>query len=969
MKRFPFVLFCALSLPLQFAIADDHDYPPDDNTVQLNLDSDVTDGGTITIAPGILFTASGGTVILSTSPGTNWIINNQGDISANEIAILQQNNTSLTLNNSNNGTISSAESRGLFADSVQTLTINNTSGGIIEGDLAAVVYYPGIDTMPVNITNTGPGSIIRATGTSDALHCGLDIEAFNEATHAKTYNITNSNGALIEAGTDAIYFFCNDSDQTVNITNTGPGSTIRSTVNNNGILFQSSDIDGNTYNVTNSDQALISGIDFGVYFFSESQTNSTQTVMNQSGGIIEGLNDGVRFNSTPNLPGTSTLTITNTGQGSIIRTAATTGNAATNSGIQIENNGNDTVVINNEDNAKIEGLSEGISCFENGDGGSISINNTATIKGKAGPAINFDAYTLSTTPRTPPSGEFNLNLNTNSQLKYSGHYVVMGSSLSLKDSLNLMGTGTQTGSFSNFEYLNMGGSEWTLGGTPDTLLQFDLISGNAGTLNLSGRFSPGLQTMTPPAGAVAGTVKISDSNIWINDAKAAGPFSDGQKFKFLRTADLYVDGVPVPAPGADFECDPNLEGPCLGFSSIANQFNEGHKFILCQQSGSVDLLLEAKESTFYEFIAPYLRTSNQDAIARYLSDLDLSLEPGLASDFGRLNNASPWTVAETLSQMDPSRLADISLIALYLGDVLNNNTTTHQRTLRNNNPPPRDNSLWVQPFGDFNSRKNKGQFAGFDSRTYGFTLGIDKFICTPRFSFGGVMGYANTSLDWKNNLGNAEVDSLLYGIYASYKNLDKCHNGYYIDAVLQGSNQSISARRNIPNLGLTATNTHSDWGFGARLGAGYNWTLWGCLIGPYIYTDYLLATSESFTETGAGPLNNLRVSIPDQDLVRIEHGTSVSKSFKLTDCISLSPLVKLSTVHKLAPSKNKLPAQAVSVPGLRVQSFRKHITQFSPATSLTMIWKDHTFLTAYYEGEYGDSHYSTEVGLRASVRF
>lgn len=178
------------------------------------------------------------------------------------------------------------------------------------------------------------------------------------------------------------------------------------------------------------------------------------------------------------------------------------------------------------------------------------------------------------------------------------------------------------------------------------------------------------------------------------------------------------------------------------------------------------------------------------------------------------------------------------------------------------------------------SKARTANESGFDFTTDGITAGID-FRHSPRWVFGGALGFATTDAEMEANGGSLESDGYSLSAYSTYY---WSENGY-LDAVLSyGSNDFTSAR----NIDYTADGvTIRRSGQAETAGDQLAWSLGaGYEVGPvrgfdvevFARADYLDAHVDGYTESGAEELA-LVVGEQEFDALVLSLGTRIAKAF------------------------------------------------------------------------------------------
>lgn len=933
---------------------------PSQITVQ-NMDSTIT-------------AVDGAGIVFANTVSANAVITNNNLIQSTNRAGIESFPNAITSGgvtiNNNGSTANITGTSGINLASMNGAAVINNLGGMING----------VQNDAISTDTDGSGGNTAILNDNGIIHSqGATSRAINVVAEG-SISIVNKNGGVISNQGNREALFASGVASGTNFEITNENATIRGegeggSTNAVVALMGRANPNGSVIINNTGSSALITVKDSGTFgrdgvqVILESESPSC-VINNTSGARIEGQDEGIQLQtSNPGTTGTSNFTINNSG-GSVIKTFGNFNQPTSLAGILTAYEASDshTTINNSGSGSLIEGKTAGIQDFDlGGTNGSITVNNSATITGTAGPAILMD-----------PGSETDLtvNLMTGSVLNFSGNTVVRGADVfPATNTLNLTGDGSQAGDFEFFNALNKNGTgTWTL--TPNTQNAFGFVSVNAGTLVLNGLLVDSPATtlsaseVTVFSGAVLGgtnqfglaadnsiltvnaggthkpgnsigtttvngtynlngtleveynadtlssdtdstnaattngqqavesdlvivSTAVNISNAKVDAKKLSGIVEDGDVIFFLKSPD---------AVASTTTCDPDTMGTCYGFSQILNRIVDGRKLILQQSPNGAGSLLGLAniDATLIDLLfLPGNPAPSPNAIA-IAQNLDNNTPPP-ASELAELQSlllsADPEDLNELLNLVSSAPLADTSfLTSETIQDILQG-LRGHLAYMRNNNPPARRNSLWDQFFYDTQDRNSSTQFAGLDARTFGYAIGYDGFLWDPHFQVGGLIGYTHTSIDRKLNLGSAEINSIFFGPYASWKCLDDSHEGYYLDASFLVGWHDYENKRAVPLLGLVAKSDPNAWSMDARLGGGYNLLLDNMLFTPFGYVDYLWTRQEAFTETGAG---NAGFSMGEQtyDMMRYELGTAMSQKFDLTCALTLVPKLSLSWVLK-----------------------------------------------------------------------
>lgn len=859
---------------------------------------------------------------------------------------------------------------------------------------AQVTIPGGTETVILEDLTPAPTETFNILGSTINPSLGANGPGLTSTLNTGNWTINNSGAILSGANTtdDAIFF---DGISSTTINNSSPfSSSIQGadsgiflnniaggTTINNVLLIRGGTVAGSEGTAIKLRDVINPTINNGLPGIIQSENTALPIAIDIAGadlGNITLVNDfQIIGNILVQPTGSNTTTISNNGNNAaIIGTVAldnvngtftNTGKVTSTTGpaVSILTSDTNTIEIFNNSGGILEGvenvvLKGGVVNFIGG--GVQKFTNAGQVKSTdITQLVVFDS--VREDDINPPT-QVELVMQTGSSMTSTSGTPSFIGSRGMNDWVILDGSGSQTGNFEQFEFLQKNNAgNWTIGGVGNKM-EFDLIDSLAGTLTISGDINSALMENIPAyLFPIVGTLNLNNCSLELSKPKDGSDLSSMTIYTIMRAGVLNVDGGPV-APSTT--CDPSVTPVCFGGLPVTPTLANFKVTLELDMDNNVNVIL--MPMAFADIIAPLGPNENELAIATYLDSLGILPGSQLDALFTPFYNGTPEAILDILPQLAPLTHSDQSLTNINSAALFNNSIFRHNTDLRTHNPPPRKTSVWMQGFGNFNHRGNKGVFAGFDSRTYGFTLGGDYFILGNHLSAGAAFGYANTQLDSLNNLGGLRADNVLFGLYSAYKDLNPEHAGYFFDLAVNGSYNVIRGKRSIPLAGLVAQNKHHGLGVCGELHGGYNFATKDVLFGPFASLGYYYDRLNGYTESGAG-IFNLSVGRRIEDQFRAEIGARLVQDIELVTNVIMSPTLKLSWLHKNPLRRSKVSGGFVGFPGLRVSTFDQTLNQLSAGLGMTFVFYTDTFMKMYYEGEFGNKHRTHELGAKYSYRF
>ncbi len=162
-------------------------------------------------------------------------------------------------------------------------------------------------------------------------------------------------------------------------------------------------------------------------------------------------------------------------------------------------------------------------------------------------------------------------------------------------------------------------------------------------------------------------------------------------------------------------------------------------------------------------------------------------------------------------------------------------------------------AAWFKPFGNWIDQDKSGGIAGFNASTYGLALGADTDV-SNNSRIGASFAYANSSVDGDGaGESEADINSYQLTVYADYTG-----KSYYAEASLGYAYNDNDVSRVIDFMGTdtVASGEYNSNQFMASMNAGIPLQIDGAAyFTPTAGLAYTHVVSESYTETGAGGLN------------------------------------------------------------------------------------------------------------------
>ena len=273
--------------------------------------------------------------------------------------------------------------------------------------------------------------------------------------------------------------------------------------------------------------------------------------------------------------------------------------------------------------------------------------------------------------------------------------------------------------------------------------------------------------------------------------------------------------------------------------------------------------------------------------------------------------------------------------------------------------------VWVTAFGQWGDQDGEDGYTGFDYNVLGLSVGIDHPV-NDRLLLGASAAYTDTDVDQENGRGDGDIEGWMASLYSSYS-LDSA----YVDATLSYGQNDYDAKRKIRigDLARSAKSDHDGDVIAVSLGGGYLVSRDSVVLEPFGRLQYIKLDEDSFTESGAGDINQ-RISSRDTDSLTSEIGMRISRSFphasgRLTTDASVAWLHDFDIDDRtITTSYTGAPTSSFSLPGQDVES-----NGVTLGLGVAFETRKRVSTSLNYNGEFRDGFSAHGISGRISYRF
>ena len=698
----------------------------------------------------------------------------------------------------------------LYSESVVELNLTNSGTITVSGndtsDGINLYYEDDVDVVNSTITNAAGATIdvTSTTGVARGISVTSDnsLEIYNTAiSNAGTISVTGYGRAIgLQTGGELQASSVTNSG-TINVTSSDDvvtGISVRDMVEYavSGTLTQSS--------VTNSGTINLHGnADYWAYGINLTAANDASTIVNA--GTISSLNANV---PNANVFGikvgdlAGTASITNSGTISLADGVFT-------HGIQVESlNSTAAVALNNTGMITVNANAAGFGILVSSGNGEIFNSGTITST-RIGEAYRYAFSIVSPSP--------NVNVTNTSTGVLNGNLYVAGTlsnagTISLPHNANSGqgGNSAQVGTFINSGTLEIG---LLTDGTDTTHSQ--LLVTDTATFNAGSEIAVNVLAASTNVGMLVGQTLdnvVTATTLTLNATPTVTDNSALLNFEFVQ------DGNNI---------DLNVvEGTTILDSTIAGGGNSN--------ASSAATALQAI----------------QDGGANPVMNPVFTALNGLQTDEQVADAVNSFTPLVTTTTVGVGTQIANSIQGIV--ELRQNVNIGGASGLNSGDSLLTDSNFWIKPFGSWGEQKNKQDINGFDINTRGIGLGIDGEIGDSR-QLGLAFFFTNADVDINNLAQSADVDVYSALVYGSTPVFDDKTNLLFQAGYSQ---QKTNTERFIALTDDTASAEYSaevasldlklvrDVNVSERL-----------LVQPIVSATYRHLKNPSYTENGAGPLN------------------------------------------------------------------------------------------------------------------
>lgn len=333
-----------------------------------------------------------------------------------------------------------------------------------------------------------------------------------------------------------------------------------------------------------------------------------------------------------------------------------------------------------------------------------------------------------------------------------------------------------------------------------------------------------------------------------------------------------------------------------------------------------------------------------------------------------LNIPSKKRLSSALNLIHPAKISDLDLILCNNHSLIYSNIGRHFKEYGCSYKPENTYNVWGKAFGNFQNVRSMNSITGYKANTGGIFVGIDH-SSRDWLYLGAGFAFTLDNVRWNNT----EADALLNTYYGFlYSSLT--YEMASLEAIGSLSYTNIDGNRYIRASKALQRITNSESSamtYSSRLKGSYNFNLpYNIRLQLFDTVDLGNVYNKRFREHGAFALN-LHVNKRNSIHLRNEIGFQLSKNYFSQDQTTCwTPALALKWIYQNPLSDNNITASFQHQSShFTVKTRHTSTNQISPEISLTANSSDGLYLSAYYEGAFGNKWHSNELGIHIGKSF
>ena len=256
-------------------------------------------------------------------------------------------------------------------------------------------------------------------------------------------------------------------------------------------------------------------------------------------------------------------------------------------------------------------------------------------------------------------------------------------------------------------------------------------------------------------------------------------------------------------------------------------------------------------------------------------------------------------------------------------------------------------AIWVQGLFNHSKLDDTSKAKGFDADTNGIAFGFEKFV-TDDVKAGIGYAYSNTDIDGFKR--DTDVDTHTAILYGEYK-----PSNWYVNGIATYGWSDYDESKNVAGIKVNAD--YDVETFGLQAMTGYDMNIKGINVTPETGLRYVHIKQDAYKDSA-----DQRVSANDSDILTGVIGAKVSKSWELSNSMTVKPEARIAATYDLFNDDvnsvvTLANGSAYAVDGEALDRFGMEF-----GAGVTAEFNDNVELSLGYEGKFRED-YQDHTGL------
>lgn len=263
-------------------------------------------------------------------------------------------------------------------------------------------------------------------------------------------------------------------------------------------------------------------------------------------------------------------------------------------------------------------------------------------------------------------------------------------------------------------------------------------------------------------------------------------------------------------------------------------------------------------------------------------------------------------------------------------------------------------AIWVQGLFNHSKLDDTSKAKGFDADTNGIAFGFEKFV-TDDVKAGIGYAYSNTDIDGFKR--DTDVDTHTAILYGEYK-----PSNWYVNGIATYGWSDYDESKNVAGIKVNAD--YDVETFGLQAMTGYDMNIKGINVTPETDLRYVHIKQDAYKDSA-----DQRVSANDSDILTGVIGAKVSKSWELSNSMTVKPEARIAATYDLFNDDvnsvvTLANGSAYAVDGEALDRFGMEF-----GAGVTAEFNDNVELSLGYEGKFREDYQDHTGLINAKYKF